>query len=250
MVLLYQTIWDMGVWFPGLIEYNLFALSFSVSIAAFVNADVIIKEWKKSLLDYEILEKENAKAKLSVLQAQISPHFLFNNFNVLSALIDEDPKLAQKYLDVLSDIYRYVLNQKNEELVYLKDEIEFIEKYLFLLRIRFNEKLNCEINLNGHGNYKVPSATLQILVENAVKHNEISSRNPMNIAIKVIEDEWLEIRNNLQPKRSSIKSTEVGLKNISDRFKYFTEKEVYVNKTKDEFIVQIPILSMEAPWMC
>jgi LytS/YehU family sensor histidine kinase len=83
------------------------------------------------------------------------------------------------------------------------------------------------------------------LVENAVKHNEISSRHPLHIAIKVIEDGWLEVRNNLQPKRSSIKSTEVGLKNISDRFKYFTEKEVQINKTKDEFIVQIPILSME-----
>lgn len=246
MILLYQTIWEMGVWFPGLIEYNLFALSFSISIAAFVNADVIIKDWKKSLLDYQILEKENAKAKLSVLQAQISPHFLFNNFNVLSALIDEDPKLAQKYLDVLSDIYRYVLNQKNEELVLLKDEIEFIEKYLFLLRIRFNEKLNCEINVNGHGGYRVPSATLQILVENAVKHNEISSRNPLNIGIKVIEDEWLEVRNNLQPKRSSVKSTEVGLKNISDRFKYFTEKDVQITKTRNEFVVKIPILSMEA----
>ncbi|MEQ8524758.1 sensor histidine kinase [Gracilimonas sp.] len=246
MVLLYQTLWDMSVWFPGMIEYNLFALSFSLSIAAFVNADVIIKDWKKSLLENEILEKENAKARLSVLQAQISPHFLFNNFNVLNALIDEDPKLAQRYLDALSDIYRYVLNQKNEELVLLKDEIEFIKKYLFLLRIRFNEKLTCSISVNGHGDYRVPSATLQILVENAVKHNEISSRHPLNISIKVIDDEQLEVRNNLQPKKSSIKSTEVGLKNISDRYKYFTDKPVHIKKNELEFVVQIPIIKMTA----
>ncbi|MGN8226337.1 sensor histidine kinase [Gracilimonas sp. BCB1] len=246
MVLLYQTLWDMSVWFPGMIEYNLFALSFSLSIGAFVNADVIIKEWKKSLLENEILEKENAKARLSVLQAQISPHFLFNNFNVLNALIDEDPKLAQKYLDALSDIYRYVLNQKNEELVLLQDEIEFIKKYLFLLRIRFNEKLTCTISVNGHGDYRVPSATLQILVENAVKHNEISSRHPLEISIKVKDDEQLEVRNNLQPKKSSVKSTEVGLKNISDRYKYFTNKPVHIEKNEHEFVVQIPILKMNA----
>ncbi|MCP9290580.1 sensor histidine kinase [Gracilimonas sediminicola] len=244
MVLLYQTLWDMSVWFPGMIEYNLFALSFSLSIAAFVNADVIIKEWKKSLLENEILEKENAKARLSVLQAQISPHFLFNNFNVLNALIDEDPKLAQKYLDTLSDIYRYVLNQKNEELVLLRDEIEFIKNYLFLLRIRFNEKLTCNISANGHGDYRVPSATLQILVENAVKHNEISSRHPMEISIKVKGDDQLEVRNNLQPKKSSVKSTEVGLKNISDRYKYFTNKPVHIEKNEHEFVVRIPILKM------
>ena len=246
MVLLYQTLWDMSVWFPGMIEYNLFALSFSLSIAAFVNADVIIKEWKKSLLENEILEKENAKARLSVLQAQISPHFLFNNFNVLSALIDEDPKLAQKYLDALSDIYRYVLNQKNEELVLLNDEIEFIKKYLFLLQIRFNEKLTCNISVNGHGDYRLPSATLQILVENAVKHNEISSRHPLHISIEVAEDEKLEVRNNLQPKNSSVKSTEVGLKNISDRYKYFTDQPVHIEENEHEFVVQIPILKMNA----
>lgn len=244
MYLLYQTLWDMSVWFPGLIEYNMFAISFSLLIAVFVNAEVILEEWKKSLLENEILEKENAKARLSVLQAQISPHFLFNNFNVLNALIDEDPKLAQKYLDALSDIYRYVLNQKNEELVLLSDEIEFIKKYLFLLRIRFNEKLICSLNVNYNGNYYIPPATLQILVENAVKHNEISTRKPLNISIMIKEDDNLVVRNNLQPKKGSYESTKVGLKNISDRFKYFTEKEVHIRKSATEFVVELPILKM------
>ena len=247
MFLLYQTIWDMNIWFPGLIEYNLFALTFSMLIAVFVNAETIIEDWKKSLLENEILEKENAKARLSVLQAQISPHFLFNNFNVLNALIEEDSKLAQQYLDALSDIYRYVLNQKNEELVRLKDEIEFIEKYLFLLRIRFNEKLNCSINVNNHCEYYIPPATLQILVENAVKHNEISTRKPLDISISITENDQLVVRNNLQPKKGSYESTKVGLKNISDRFTYFTDQAVNIRSDKHEFVVELPILKMNTP---
>jgi two-component system, LytTR family, sensor kinase len=247
MFLLYQTIWDMSVWFPGLIEYNLFALTFSMLIAVFVNAETILEDWKRSLLENEILEKENAKARLSVLQAQISPHFLFNNFNVLNALIDEDPKLAQRYLDALSDIYRYVLNQKNEELVYLRDEIEFIEKYLFLLRIRFNEKLSCTIDVNNHGEHLIPPATLQILVENAVKHNEISTRKPLDISISISENNRLVVRNNLQPKKGSYESTKVGLKNISDRFTYFTDQAVNIRHDEHEFVVELPILKMNTP---
>ncbi len=244
MVLLYSTIWDMSVWFPGMLEYNLFALPFSFLILVFVNAEGIIAEWKRSILKNEMLEKENAKARLSALQAQISPHFLFNNFNVLNALIEDNPKLAQQYLDALSDIYRYVLNYKNEELVRLADEIEFIKKYLFLLQIRFDEKLMCEIDIEGFGQYKIPPATLQILVENAVKHNEISSRCPLSIGIRISSDKKLEVRNNYQPKNGSIESTEVGLKNIADRIKYFTDENVEIMKNEKEFIVQVPLFKL------
>jgi LytS/YehU family sensor histidine kinase len=244
MILLYQTIWDMNVWFPGMLEYNLFALTFSFLIGVFVNAEVIIEDWKKSIIENELLEKENAKARLSALQAQISPHFLFNNFNVLNALIDENPKLAQNYLDALSDVYRYVLNHKNEELVRLNDEVEFIRKYLFLLQIRFDDKLKCDIDIGTLGQSRVPPATLQILVENAVKHNEISTRKPLSISIKAVSDRMIEIRNNLQPKNGSYESTEVGLKNIADRFKYFTDVPVEILNNEKDFIVKLPILSM------
>tara|TARA_R110000868_G_scaffold259361_5_gene517322 strand:- start:86538 stop:87587 length:1050 start_codon:yes stop_codon:yes gene_type:complete len=244
MFMLYQTIWDMNVWFPGMLEYNLFALSFSFLIGVFVNAEFIIEDWKRSILENETLEKENAKARLSALQGQISPHFLFNNFNVLSALIDENPKLAQNYLDALSDVYRYVLNHKNEELVRLIDEIEFIKKYLFLLQIRFDDKLVCSIDIKEYGQTRIPPATLQILVENAVKHNEISTRKPLKISIKVLSNQMIEIRNNLQPKNGSHESTGVGLKNISDRFKYFTEESVEILNDEQDYIVKLPILKI------
>ncbi|MBO6525272.1 MAG: sensor histidine kinase [Balneolaceae bacterium] len=245
MVLLYITIWDMSVWFPGMIEYNLFALPFSFLIVVFVNIEGIIEDWKKSLLENEMLEKENAKARLNALQAQISPHFLFNNFNVLNALIDDNQKLAQQYLDALSDIYRYVLNYKNEELVSLTDEVGFIKKYLFLLQIRFDDKVVCDIDIGNYGGYKVPPATLQILVENAVKHNEISSRKPLMISIKVKSDFRLEVRNNLQPKNGASESTEVGLKNVSDRFKCFTDLPVEINQNEEEFTVLLPVLKFD-----
>lgn len=246
MVFLYDVLWEIKIWGPSLVEYNIFALTYSILMGAFVNTEVIVDEWKYSLLLNERLEKENTKARLSILQAQISPHFLFNNFNVLNALIDDNTKLAQKYLNKLSDIYRYILNQKNEELVLLSDEINFIKKYLFLLRIRFNEKLTCSISKNNFSNYYLPPATLQILVENAVKHNEISTRKPLNISIEFKNNDILVVRNNLQPKSRSYTSTEVGLKNISDRFKYFTDKQVQIIKDQKEFIVEIPIIKMDS----
>lgn len=242
MLFLYIVIWKMGTLLSVVIEYNLFALTISFLIAVFVNSEFIIEEWKNSLLENEILEKESAKARLGALQAQISPHFLFNNFNVLNALIDEDQELAQKYLDVLSNVYRYVLNHKNEELVYLSSEVEFIREYLFLLKIRFDDKIKCHIEIDNLNSVKVPPATLQILVENAVKHNVITAENPLEISIKSISNDMIEIRNNLQPKKTAVKSTEVGLSNIVDRFKYFTDVPVQITRSAKDFIIQLPVL--------
>ncbi len=245
MFILYEQIWKLGLWIPGLIEYNLFALVFSFLVAVFVNVDVLIEEWKRSILKNEVLEKENMKAKLGALQAQVSPHFLFNNFNVLSALISVDPDLARKYLEALSEIYRYILNNKNEELVDLSEEISFIRKYLFLLGIRFNDQINCEIDLSGNAHTKIPPATLQILIENAVKHNEISGRRSLDISIKISKDGFLEVRNKLQPKSSSVHSTGVGLKNIEERYHFLTDRTVEISKGKTEFTVKLPLLDHE-----
>lgn len=245
MFILYVQIWKLSLWLPGLIEYNLFALVFSFLVAVFVNADVLIGEWKRSIVKNEVLEKENMKARLGALQAQVSPHFLFNNFNVLSALISVDPALARKYLEALSEIYRYILNNKNEELVDLSEEISFIRKYLFLLGIRFNDQINCTINVNGSGYTKVPPATLQILIENAVKHNEISGRRSLDISIEVTEEGFLEVRNKLQPKSTSVHSTGVGLNNIEERYHFLTDQPIEIIKGETEFTVKLPLLDHE-----
>lgn len=245
MFILYVQIWKLSLWLPGMIEYNLFALIFSFLVAVFVNADVLMEEWKRSILKNEVLEKENMKARLGALQAQVSPHFLFNNFNVLSALISVDPGLARKYLEALSEIYRYILNNKNEELVDLSEEVSFIRKYLFLLGIRFNDQINCEISINGGGYSKIPPATLQILIENAVKHNEISGRRSLDLSIKVTEEGFLEVRNKLQPKNTSVHSTGVGLNNIEQRYHFLSNKPIEIIKGETEFTVKLPLLDHE-----
>lgn len=242
--ILYEVFWGMELWIPGLIEYNLFAFCFSLLIGGFVNLDTIIDEWEKSLIKNEVLEKENIKAKLDSLQAKVSPHFLFNNFNALNSLINDNPTLAGRYLEKLSEVYRYILNQKNEELVSLSDEIQFIRDYIFLLGIRFDNKLKCAIEIDGCGNNKIPPATLQILVENAVKHNEISSRKPLSITITAIEGSYLKISNSLQPKNNNTRGTGFGMANIRERYRYLTDRPVKVNRNPDTFEVEIPMISL------
>ncbi|GAB5407955.1 MAG: hypothetical protein BalsKO_03200 [Balneolaceae bacterium] len=246
MVLLYKYIWKMDVWWPGIIEYNLFAMVFSFLITGFVNAEVVLEDWKKSLIRNEFLEKENIKAKLEALQSQVSPHFLFNNFNVINSLIDDDPKLARTYLSHLSDVYRYVLSTKSEELVPLQDELQFIERYIFLLQVRFNNKINCVIDVEKTKVYKIPPVTLQILIENTVKHNEISSRRPLGIRI-VQKEDWLIVENNLQPKKNSVyKSTGVGLINLRERYQYLSDQRVVINKSSELFSVMVPLIHKSA----
>lgn len=241
--ILYRLLWGTQLWWPGVFEYNLFALTVSFVFAAFVNVDVIIDEWKSSLVRNERLEKENIKSRLYRLQDQVSPHFLFNNFNVLSALIEEDSSLARTYLEKLSDIYRYVLNRKDDELVSLNEEMQFIRDYLFLMKIRFDDKITCNIDINGSGNAKIPPATLQILVENAIKHNEISSRHPLQIQIRQLHHDLLEIHNKRTPKRGTSKGAGVGLDNIRDRYRYLTDRSVTITETEDSFTVTVPLLT-------
>lgn len=244
MYILYEWAWEMNPGFKSYFEYVLFALPFSALIAVFVNSDQLIEEWKNSLLENEILEKENARAKLRVLQSQISPHFLLNNFNVLGALIEEDSKKALEYLERLSKVYRYVISHKNEELVELYKELEFISDYVYLLRIRFNKNLNFFCEINGHSSTKIPPATLQILVENAVKHNEISTRKPLMISVTASGEDSIRVMNNLQLRSNSEKGTGVGLKNICDRYRYYCDRPVEVTVESDQFIVELPILNM------
>ncbi len=234
---------EMEIWWPGIFKFILLALSFSLFIAAFVNADVIISQWKQSLIQNKQLEKENIKARLATLQAQISPHFLFNNFNVLNALIDDDPALAKKYLEKLSEIYRYVLNQKEEEIVLLEEEIQFIKDYLFLLNIRFNGHLECSIDIDELSGSMIPPATFQLLVENAIKHNEVSGRKPLSIEIKNIGSKFLRIENKLQPKQVSTRGTNLGLQNLKNRYKYLTDEPVSIDTSNQTFTLTVPLLS-------
>ena len=202
-----------------------------------------VKGWKTAQLNIQKLEKETANTRFEALKANIKPHFLFNSLNTLSSLIRINPVLAEEYSSGLSDVYRYILKSNDDILVCVKEEIKFLKTYLNLQKIRFGESLNYKIDIRqGKMNKLIPSLCLQLIVENALKHNVIDNSNKLQITIRT-EGKWLVIINNYQPKRSKPKSNGFGLKNITERYSYFTNEQPTFEKTNKEYIVKIPLLN-------
>lgn len=183
-----------------------------------------------------------ASAKFDALKNQLDPHFLFNSLNVLTSLIEEDPAQAQKFTTSLSKVYRYVLEQKNKDLVTVDEELEFARTYVRLLKMRFEDSIIFHIpDQSSSPEAKIVPLSLQLLLENAVKHNVVTSNRPL--IIKVFEQNgMLWVSNNLQEKQVVNKSSGVGLHNIQQRYQILTDKKVIINKTASEFSVQLPML--------
>ncbi|GAB4044205.1 sensor histidine kinase [Spirosoma litoris] len=194
----------------------------------------------------ERLEKENVQAQFAALKSQVNPHFLFNSLSILSSLVHADAELSEKFIDQLSRAYRYILEQKDNERVLLKTELEFIQAYRFLLNIRFENKFDVIINVPEADltRYSIAPLTLQLLVENAVKHNRMSVKEPLKVHIQ-LEGDCLVVRNNLQPRPQSETSTGVGLQNIITRYAMLTEESVWVGESDGSFVVKIPLLLNE-----
>jgi len=184
-----------------------------------------------------------ASAKFDALKNQLDPHFLFNSLNVLTSLIEEDPYQAQKFTTSLSKVYRYVLEQKNKDLVTVDEELQFAKTYVRLLKMRFEDSIVFEIpEKSENPEAKIVPLSLQLLLENAVKHNVVTSERPLHI--KVFEEGgMLHVTNNLQEKQVVRKSTGVGLQNIQQRYAILTNKQVQIDKTASEFSIQLPLLS-------
>ncbi|WP_192823509.1 sensor histidine kinase [Rufibacter sp. LB8] len=200
-------------------------------------------QWHRYLVQSEKLKKETIKVQFESLKQQVNPHFLFNSLNALTSLIYKDQDMAAKFVEQLSKVYRYVLENKDKELVPLHTELDFIYSYLFLLKIRFRENLRVDITIPDHLlNHQVAPLTMQLLMENAIKHNIVSRDEPLFITV-FIEDDYIIIKNNLQLRESREESTGVGLKNIINRYKYITDKKVDVEVTADNFIAKLPLLS-------
>lgn len=189
------------------------------------------------------LQKENLQSQFEMLKQQVNPHFLFNSLNVLSSLIKLEPDLAEKFTDHLSKVYRYVLENKDNEMVKLSTELEFLAAYTFLLDIRFMGKLviNIDIPEEKKGYLIIPLA-MQLLIENAIKHNAMSVKKPLIINIYIDRDENLVIKNNLRERENFFPSTGVGLKNIAHRYLLLNMKEPNFEKTDKEFIAKVPLL--------
>ena len=202
----------------------------------------LIKERQGDLLAFEQLERAKVEAELETLKSQIDPHFMFNSLNTLSYLIENDQKRALLFNESLSDVYRYILMNRQKELVPLQEEIEFANNYFTLMQIRFGLGLNFKISMDQVDHTRlIAPISLQLLLENAVKHNEFTEEHPLDVRL-IIEDDWVVVSNNLQIKAVK-NSSKIGLKNLNERYQLLMGKEVVIVQTKDEFKVKIPYLT-------
>ena len=209
-----------------------------------------VKESSESLTEARTqlinLQKENLQSQFDVLKQQVNPHFLFNSLNVLTSLIKLEPDLAERFSEQLSKVYRYVLENKDNELVDLNTELNFLDAYIFLLNIRFVDKLRVNITIPEvrRGDQIIPLA-MQLLIENAIKHNIMSKSEPLTIEVFIDQDNYLIIKNNLQERPSQLVSTGVGLKNIQNRYLLLNNTEPVFEKTKTHFIAKVPLVTFE-----
>ena len=191
----------------------------------------------------EKLEKQKLLGEIALLKTQINPHFLFNSLSILSSLVHADPDLSEKFIDQLSESYRYILEQRDQSLVTLRTELEFIYSYAFLLKIRFENKFDIlyDIPENHLDRHKIAPLTLQLLIENAVKHNKMSVKEPLHIRVG-IEEGMLLVQNQLQPRTTSSPSTGMGLENIRNSYALLSNRSVWAGPMEGNFIVKVPLV--------
>lgn len=206
----------------------------------------LVKESESEMIRAEQLERAKAEAELEALKNQIDPHFIFNSLNTLSHLIEEKPARAKQFNDNLADVYRYILQNKARDLVLLREELEFLKSYFLLLQIRFENAvyLNLIIPETELEQYLVPPISLQILAENAIKHNEFSEANPLLVEIRLTDDALI-VRNAIRKKNLRRPSSKIGLNNLRERYKLTTNKEITVESTVFNFIVTLPVLKID-----
>jgi sensor histidine kinase YesM len=197
-------------------------------------------QWQEALKNEQKLREEKLRFQYETIRNQVNPHFLFNSLNTLSSLINGNQP-AENFINQLSSIYRYVLENHNAEMVSLESEIEFMKDYFSLQKIRYEEKVELDILPIEMNKYRILPVSLQILIENALKHNSATRDNPLRITISQ-EDDYIVVRNNLQKKLNIEDSPGTGLRNLSERLRLITHKEMKVIETKDEFIVKIPLI--------
>ncbi len=202
--------------------------------------------WRKTTAEKEQLQKINLQTQLELLKEQVQPHFLFNSLNSLLSLVDEDQTKAKKFIKELSSVYRHLLRNNEKGLVTLEQELGFARSYLFLLQTRFETGLQVGINISAKAfGFYLPPLTLQLLIENAVKHNQVSIERPLRISI-ASDEHQLRVANNLQKKQRGGMSEKIGLANLSAKYKLLRLPEIQIQETEEEFIVQLPLIDAVA----
>jgi len=233
-------------WAPYEWDYHLHILLmglFITSVIAIVYETIFYFDlWKSSLLESERLKKTAARLQFESLKNQVNPHFLFNSLNSLAALIPVDPVKAEQFVQEFARIYRYVLEVKDRNFVSLREEMDFVSSFVYLLKIRFGEHLKFEQQLEKHlDHYHIPPLILQNLVENAIKHNVILKDRPLVILLE-IQNDTLLVRNNLQKRSYPAASTQTGLRNMAQRLQLVVNKEAKFYKKEGYFYAEIPLI--------
>lgn len=204
----------------------------------------LFEKLHKERLEKEEYKKAVIETRLENLRSQVNPHFLFNTFNALSELILENPQRASDIVVELSDVYRYVLQSREKNWELLSKEIQVTKSYIEIVKIRYEENVQISLNIDScYNNWYIPPMALQMLIENAIKHNEISSRKPLHVDI-FTEREALVVQNNYQPRVNAENSNGVGLKNIESRYTYLLNKSLEINSNEQFFSVKLPLIKI------
>ena len=202
----------------------------------------LVRRQQLVLIENEQLQAENIRNQYEVLKNQLNPHMLFNSLNTLRSLVRENQDKAQDYIQELSRVLRYTLQSNESQSVSLREEMEFASAYIFLLKMRFENNLQFDIQIGkSFEDYRLPPMAVQVLIENAVKHNEISDRKPLTIHISTDSEGYLSVSNDIQPKWTATPGTGIGLANLAKRYRLLFKQDIQITEDK-EFTVCIPLI--------
>ncbi|MBN2214845.1 MAG: histidine kinase [Bacteroidales bacterium] len=218
-------------------------LTIDFAIVGVYYSGFLAKYWMQSIKNEEQLKQENLIAKYEALKNQVNPHFLFNSLNTLTGIVERDSKLATRYIKKLSDIYRYVLEQKDKETVRIPEELQFVEDYIYLQKMRYGTALNFVSNVQDSDGLVAPLA-LQMLIENAIKHNVIADDQPLNIELSE-EDGYYILKNNMQKKKTMQQNAQIGLDNLLRRYELLSNRKPEIKEDAGEFVVRLPVIKTD-----
>ena len=228
---------------PNIYQAYLTTYFVSFSIIALYEAVYFYAQLNTSITEKEQARQAQIRSELDGLRNQVNPHFLFNSLNTLMHIVGEDQELAKRFLQRLSKVYRYILESRTSPLIPLAEELKFIEAYVFLQQERFQGNLEVEITIDPvFKQHRIVPLSLQILFENAIKHNIISKQHPLLVEVFVNEHLQLVVRNNLQRKRQVLDSTQAGLENIRQRYAYFSKEAIDIEESEQYYTVTLPLI--------
>ena len=230
---------------PSITSCLLVSLLMSIAILSIYESIYMLQQWKKAAIESEQIRKEAVLTQLHSLKERVNPHFLFNSLNTLSALVHDQPDLAVTFIQNLSNTYRSILEIRDQELISLKEELKYAQSYISLLKTRFGSSMEVNVNIDEAASslYLIP-LSLQIVIENAIKHNIASQRRPLRIDIIALPGGILQVRNNRQIKLNPEASTGMGLENIRSRYALVSKRKLEVKEDDSSFIVNLPLIEV------